>query len=122
MNVQLANAISDISGTTGQAIITAILGGERDPYKLAKLRDPRIKASEETVARSLEGNWRPELLFVLRQEQETYKGFQKRIAECDRQLHEHYQKMQAKADPQELPAVPRDKRAHGNVPENFDLR
>lgn len=55
MNVQLANAISDISGTTGQAIITAILAGERDCHKLAKLRDPRIKASEETVARSLEG-------------------------------------------------------------------
>jgi transposase len=122
MNVQLANAISDISGTTGQAIITAILGGERDCYKLAKLRDPRVKASEETVARSLEGNWRPDLLFVLRQEQDSYRGFQKKIAECDRQLHEHYQNMQTKADPQELPAVPRDKRAHGNIPENFDLR
>lgn len=122
MNVQLANAISDISGTTGQAILSAILAGERDPQTLAKLRDPRVKASEATVAKSLEGNWRPELLFVLRQEQESYQSFQTKIAECDRQLHQHYETMEAKADPKQLPPVPRDKRAHGNVPAGFDLR
>jgi transposase len=62
MNVQLSNAISDISGATGQAIIRAILNGERDPWKLAKLRDRRIKATEEEIARSLEGNWRADNL------------------------------------------------------------
>lgn len=122
MNVQLANAISDISGTTGQAILSAILAGERDPRTLAKLRDPRVKASEATVAKSLEGNWRPELLFVLQQEQESYQAFQTKIAECDRQLQRHYETMEAKADPKRLPPVPRDKRAHGNVPAGFDLR
>jgi transposase len=122
MNVQLANAISDISGTTGQAILTAIVAGERDPQTLAKLRDPRVKASEATVAKSLEGNWRPELLFVLQQELESYQSFQTKIAECDRQLHQHYETMEAKADPKQLPPVPRDKRAHGNVPAGFDLR
>jgi len=45
MNVQLANVISDISGTTGLAIIRSILAGERNPQNLAKLRDPRIKAT-----------------------------------------------------------------------------
>jgi len=65
MNVQLANVVSDISGETGLAILKAIVGGERDPQALARLRDPRLKASEVTVARSLEGNWRPELVFVL---------------------------------------------------------
>ena len=122
MNVQLANAISDIGGTTGQAILTAIVAGERDPQTLAKLRDPRVKASEATVAKSLEGNWRPELLFVLQQELESYQSFQTKIAECDRQLHRHYETMEAKADPKQLPPVPRDKRAHGNVPAGFDLR
>jgi transposase len=63
MNVQLPNAISDISGATGQAIIRAILNGERDPWKLAKLRDRRIKVTEEENARSLEGNWRADMLF-----------------------------------------------------------
>lgn len=56
MNVQLTNAISDITGTTGQAILTAILEGERDPGKLAQFRDLRIKASEAVIASSLEGN------------------------------------------------------------------
>ena len=122
MNVQLANVISDISGTTGQAILTAILAGERDTGKLARFRDPRIKASEAVIANSLEGNWRAELLFTLKQEFESYGMFQQKIAECDEQLQRHYQTMESKADPNLLPEVPRDKRAHGNIPAGFDLR
>src|SRR6266581_676778 len=83
MNVQLANVISDISGLTGQAIIRAIVAGERNPLKLAALSDPRVHASREEIAKSLEGNWRPELLFVLQQEVDMYDIYQKRIAECD---------------------------------------
>jgi len=86
MNVQLSNAISDISGATGQAIIRAILNGERDPWKLAKLRDRRIKATEEEIARSLEGNWRDDLLFELKQAVDAYDFIQKQIAECDQRL------------------------------------
>ncbi len=122
MNLQLANVISDISGWTGQAIIQAILKGKRDPHELAKLCDPRIKASKATVAKSLEGNWRPELLFVLQQESETYANFQRRIRECDEALEKHYQTITSKADPQMLPELRRDKRPHGNVPGAFDLR
>ena len=65
------------------------MAGERDPRKLAELSDPRIHASREEVAKSLEGNWRPELLFVLQQEVEMYDSYQQRIAECDRQLQTH---------------------------------
>ena len=79
MNVQLANVISDVSGLTGQTIVRAILAGERDPVKLAELSHPRIQASREEVAKSLEGNWRPELLFVLQQEVEMYDTYQQRI-------------------------------------------
>jgi transposase len=59
MNLQLANVISDLSGVTGQKIVRAIVAGERDPRKLAELRDARIQASQEEIAKSLEGNWRP---------------------------------------------------------------
>ena len=52
-----ANVLSDVSGMTGQAIIEAILAGERDPHKLAEFRDPRAKASQHQIARSLECNW-----------------------------------------------------------------
>jgi hypothetical protein len=67
MNIQLANVISDISGDSGQAIVSAVVKGERDLYKLADLADYRVKASREEVARSLEGNWRSDVLFELQQ-------------------------------------------------------
>ena len=89
MNLQLANVISDISGLTGQAIIRAIVAGERDPQKLAKFRDPRIQANEQEITKRLEGTWRPELLFVLQQQLEMYDTYQRRIAECDQQLQRH---------------------------------
>jgi transposase len=89
MNVQLANVISDVSGLTGQTIVRSIVAGEHDPWKLAELRDPRIHASREEVAKSLEGHWRPELLFVLQQEVAVYDTYQQRITECDQQLQKH---------------------------------
>jgi len=67
MNIQLANVISDISGTTGLAILYDIVRGERDPYKLAMHKHSRIRASRQEIARSLQGTWRQELLFVLEQ-------------------------------------------------------
>ena len=91
MNVQLANVISDISGLTGMAIIDAILNGERDRHKLADMADPRIHATREEIARSLEGNWRKELLFILEQERHLYQIYQQQIAECDTALAAHLQ-------------------------------
>jgi hypothetical protein len=58
MNVQIQYFISDVTGLTGLTILEAIVAGERDPAVLARLRDPRIKASEETIRKSLESNWR----------------------------------------------------------------
>jgi len=89
MNVQLANVISDISGVTGMAILRAILQGERDPYRLAQLRNYRIQASEEEIARSLEGNWRDDVLFELRQALESYDFVHKQVADCDVQLQQY---------------------------------
>jgi len=89
MNIQLANVISDPSGVTGQLIVRAIIAGERDPWKLAELSHPRIQASRGQIAKSLEGNWRQELVFVLQQEIEMYDTYQRRVAECDQQLQNH---------------------------------
>ena len=86
MNVQLANTISDLSGVSGQAILRAILAGIRDPWELAKLRDRRIAASEEEIAHSLQGNWREDVLFELRQVVEAYDFYQKQMAGCDQEL------------------------------------
>lgn len=89
MNVQLANVISDINGLTGQAIIRAILQGERDIYVLADLRDWRVKASREEIARSLEGTWREDVLFELKQAVDAYDFVQKQMGECDQELEKY---------------------------------
>ncbi|WP_346014399.1 IS110 family RNA-guided transposase [Rubrivivax gelatinosus] len=67
MNIQLANVIADVAGASGQAILRAIVAGERDPLMLATLKNSRVRASGEDIARSLRGNWRDEHLFALRQ-------------------------------------------------------
>src|SRR6201988_409507 len=124
MNVQLANVLSDVSGVTGQAIIKAILAGERDPHKLAAFRNPRVKASEEQIAQSLEGNWQPDLLFLLKQEQDGYEFCQKQMAECDRQLMQYLQRREDRSHGAPLPEEKRKGRLNkkkGNAP-RFDLR
>lgn len=124
MNVQLANVISDLSGVTGQAIVRAILAGERDPRQLAQLRDPHIRASEEAIARSLEGNWQEDLLFVLQQEQAGYEFCQRQIAECDARLRRHLAEQEDRSGGADLPEETRKGRRRikkGNAP-RFDLR
>jgi transposase len=86
MNIQLANAISDISGVSGMAILRAMVAGERNPAVLAKLCDRRIQASREEVMHSLQGNWRTDMLFELEQVLQTYDFYQQQMASCDQQL------------------------------------
>lgn len=88
MNLQLHHVISDITGLTGLAIIDAILAGERDPIVLAKLRNKRIKASEEVIAKSLTGDYRAEHIFTLRQSLTAYRSYQKLIGECEREIQQ----------------------------------
>jgi len=94
MNVQLANVITDIMGQSGQAIIRAIVAGERDPYRLAALRNYRIRASEETIAKSLRGNWREEHLFCLAQALKLFDTYQALIDEADAQIEGMLSRMQ----------------------------
>lgn len=123
MNVQLANVITDISGVTGMAILQAILKGERDRYKLAALADVRIQATPEEIARSLEGNWRPELLFILQQELDLYHIYQQQLAECDIALFAHLQSLEDRIQlGSQLPAAKANKKAGSNAPTGFDLR
>jgi transposase len=121
MNIQLSNVLSDLSGVSGMAILAAILGGERSPEKLAAMADPQVKASQAVIAKSLHGNWRSELLFVLQQEMDIYRGCQERMRACDQQLQEQLRHMESKVDPQVHPLGPRrrGKRARGNAPQSL---
>jgi transposase len=98
MNLQIHNVISDLTGVTGLAILDAILAGERDPQKLAALKDHRIKASRDTLARSLHGDWRPEHLFVIQQALDTWRHYQKLIAQCDQQIQQNLARFDSKVD------------------------
>lgn len=107
MNIQLSNVISDLSGVTGQRILRAILAGERDPLVLARLKHPSIRSSEEQIVRSLQGNWRPELLFLLKQQMEHYDHYQRQIRECDEQIERHMAQLQTRTTaPQAAAAQP----------------
>src|SRR6201988_2182738 len=106
MNLRLHHVIADLSGLTGMAIIEAILAGERDPRQLGKLRDPRIKASQETIAKALEGNWRLEHLFVLGQALQSWKQVQQQLGQCDQKLEELSSQLAGKIDLANIPLPP----------------
>jgi transposase len=123
MNLQLSNVLSDLSGVSGMMIVGAILEGERDPWQLAALAQPGVKAIPADIARSLEGNWREELLFVLRQQVELYRVYQEKIGDCDLQLRKHLESFGSKVDIEAQPIGPKPKGKKGskNAPQ-FDLR
>jgi transposase len=115
-----------VSGTTGLAILYDIVRGERDPYKLAMRKNSRIRASRQEIARSLEGNWRPELVFVLRQEVDPYDSYQQRIAERDQQIEKHLATFANNSNPVQPPSPKgeikkKKKKPTQNAPA-FDLR
>jgi transposase len=123
MNVQLSNVLSDLSGVSGMKIIGAILEGERNPWTLAALVRPEVKATQENIAQSLEGNWREELLFILRQQVELYRLYQEQITHCDLQLRKHLESFGSKVNLKTQPIGPRPKgkKSSRNAPA-FDLR
>ncbi len=94
MNIKLHNVLADICGKSGQAIINAILKGERDPEKLIVHVDPKVKASREDLIKSLKGIWREEHLFELRQAYELYLIFKGKILDCDIQIEKTLQRIE----------------------------
>jgi transposase len=130
MNVQLHHVINDITGLTGLAIVDAILGGQRDPEQLAKLRHYRIQADEETIRKSLVGNWRREHLFALKQSREFYRFYQEQIEQCDRETQSLLGAFQAWVDPGAKPLPPDGKKRRqrsgrnpgGKDQQKFDMR
>jgi len=89
------HVIDDLTGVTGQAIVTAILSGQRNPIQLAQLRDKRIKAPEAIIAKALEGDWRKEHLFVLAKVWAQYQEVQKQIQACDQELWNYTRDLEA---------------------------
>ena len=104
MNVQVHRAVSDLTGTTGMAIVRAIVAGDRDPKNLAKHRDPRCRKSEEEIARYLTGNWREEHLFNLAAALQHYDSLEKTIASYEARLLEELTNLQPPERKNESPS------------------
>ncbi len=120
MNVKLQHVISNITGQTGMDIMEAIVGGERNPKQLAKLRDHRIRADEETIARSLPGYWLEERIFELTQALELYRFYHQKIAECDWEIEAPLERFEDHSDGGSPDGNGR-RRSQGNAP-RFDIR
>ena len=106
MNIQLTQVISDITGQTGMRIIHAILAGERDPRQLAQLRQSQCARSVEDIARALEGSYKAEHLFALRQAVEAYDFYGQQLIACDREMERLYAQITPPPDPSNPPANP----------------
>jgi transposase len=124
MNLQIHNVISDITGVTGMKIIDSILAGERNPYKLAELRDPRIKADKETIAKSLTGDYRREHLFTLNQTVASYRHTLELIRQCDAEIESYLKEFEPRVEINE-PSSPSSggsrRKPKGNTP-TFDVK
>lgn len=118
MNLQLANVISDVAGATGQRILRAIVAGERDGQTLAALKDARIHASTDEIAKSLQGNWRDEHLFALKQALAAFDFYGSQLAECDAAIQAQLQALQVHDG---APAAGKKRSRARNAPK-FDLR
>lgn len=122
MNIKIHIVISDILGKTGMEIIKAILAGNHNPVELSKLRDPRIKASQEDIIKSLQGLWKDEYLFTLEQAYNTYWFYQQQIKECDIKINEQLTKQVAKANQGDITlAQPEIKKKRKTKKNQFDL-
>lgn len=88
MNVHLHHAVSDLVGATGLRILDAIVAGERDPEALVELRDDKLckKTTKEELKQALQGDWKEEHLFVLRQALESYRHYLKQLGECEAEV------------------------------------
>ena len=125
MNLQIHRVLNDITGLSGLRILDAILAGERDSVTLARLCHSRVKSSEDTVAKSLEGDYRPEHLFALKQSLAAFRYYQKLVAESDQEIEQQLSAMATASTaepepPKRTKASPYQKRRY--EPKNFDLR
>jgi len=118
MNVQLANVISDVVGETGQKILRAIVAGERDGQVLAAMKNARIRATAAEIAKSLQGNWRAEHLFALKQALDMFEFIGTQLAECDNKIEGQLQNLQVHDGE---PAKGKKRGRTRNAPK-FDLR
>jgi transposase len=122
MNIQLHHVISTVTGITGMKIIRAIVDGERDPDKLAAMRDVRCQASVETIRGALVGNYQPEHVFALKQALALYDFYQHCIDECDAEIERAVAALNLERPTPDTPLPKAKHRTKQPSEPNFDVR
>lgn len=122
MNIQLPNVISSVTGVTGMKIIRAIVAGERDPDKLAAMRDVRCHASNNTIRDAMIGNYQPEHVFALKQALALYDFYQQCIDECDAEIERAVAALNSERPVPQSPLPKAKHRTKQPSDPNFDVR
>lgn len=120
MNLKLTNVLSDITGVTGMKIIRAVVAGEHNPEVLASYRNRQCKHNEAEIAKSLEGHYKREHLFELKQALELYDIYDEKLSACDAELEVLYNEFDPPDEPGTDPPKPRRQKRRKNQP-HFDL-
>lgn len=118
MNIKVHKVISDILGKSGQQIVQAIINGERDPHILSEYAERRVKASQEELVKSLEGNWSDDQLFILRQSHQLYNDYMEKVKQCDEEIQKIANQYECKAGPDMFVPAKKKKGNKNNL--NFD--
>lgn len=127
MNIQLSQVLTDITGETGLRIIRAIVAGERDPHKLAAMRNYRCRKDENEIGRALTGTWRTEHLFILAQSLGFYDFYSHQVEACDAEIEREYSLTRPDNNLQEPAAIldfeKNNSRSYShNAPKNVNVR
>jgi transposase len=120
MNIKLQHVFSDIDGVSAQAIIEAILNGERDVEKLAALRDRRCRSKHEDILEALRGDYRDEYLLVLKQTRETYQHMQGQLSELDQKIVEVISRVECEVSTP-LPEAPKSQHKESKNSPNIGI-
>jgi transposase len=121
MNLKRPHVVSDVTGETGMASMRAMLAGERDPVRLARLRNYRCYHDEETIAKALQGQWREEHLFALAQAVALDDMDHEKLAACDRQIEAHLETVAERQDHDAVRPKVRPRKRTRHRP-RFDVR
>ena len=88
-NIKFASVTSSVIGTSGRAILRALIEGETDPEALLAVTTGRLRASRQTLIESLQGRVRAHHRFLLKLHLEQVEAMEQAIETVDVEVGSH---------------------------------
>ena len=85
-NIKIASVVSDITGTSGRAMLRALIEGETDPERLLALTTGRLRADRKTLKEALRGRIRAPHHFRLKLHLEQVETLEKAVDSVDTEV------------------------------------